>query len=57
LEIDSDQNILYATNPFANYDNLSFTEAKMDIGGVTYSGVIKLIPNRLFLTSPEQNTN
>ena len=57
LEIDSEENILYAINPFANYDNLSFTAAKMDIGGVTYPGVVKLIPNRLFLTSPAQNTN
>ena len=57
LEIDSEQNILYAINPFANHDNLSFTTAKMDIGGVTYPGVVKLIPNRLFLTSPAQNTN
>lgn len=57
LEI-GDDGLLYAINPlYENKDLLSSNTIIMSINGVEQSGEIKLIPNRLYLTSIEQNSN
>lgn len=49
---------LYAINPlYENKELLSSNTITMTVGGVNRNGVIKLVPNRIYLTSQEQNSN
>ena len=50
--------VLYAINPlYENRDLISSNTITMAVGGVNRTGIIKLVPNRIYLTSQEQNSN
>ena len=50
--------VLYAINPlYENKESLSSNIITMTVGGVDRNGIIKLVPNRVYLTSQEQNSN